>query len=293
MRTRDIVELLVLAAFWGASFLFMRVAAPEFGPVALIFLRVLVATVVLIPVVMSKGELAQVRARWLPLLVVGMLNSALPFTFFAFATLSLTAGFTSVLNATAPLWSAVVAFVWLHAVLPRTRVFGLVLGFVGVAILVWGKIGFKDGGSGLAVVAALGATFCYGIAANFTKEKLAGVSALSITAGSQLAASLVLAPLAYWFWPAHTPSPNAWVACLALGVICTAVAYLLYFRLIAHVGASRAIAVTFLIPLFAILWGGVFLGEQLTINMIVGGLVILAGTALSLGLISLGRLRPA
>ena len=293
MRSRDIVELLILAAIWGASFLFMRVAAPAFGPVVLIFLRVLVATIVLVPVLASKGELGQLRRYWRQLLVVGLLNSALPFFCFAYATLSLSAGFTAVLNATSPLWGALVALVWLHIPLPRIRALGLAMGVVGVAILVWGKISFKAGGSGFAVFAALGATLCYGIAANYAKEKLAGVSALSATAGSQLAATLLLAPFVPAFWPAQMPDAGAWGACIALGVACTAIAYLLYFRLIARVGASRAIAVTFLIPLFAIVWGGLFLGEQLTPNMVLGGLVILTGTALSVGLINPFRLRTA
>ncbi|HEY9104316.1 DMT family transporter [Chitinimonas sp.] len=284
MRSSDMVELVVLAAIWGASFLFMRVAAPAFGPLALIFVRVGVATLCLLPVLFWRGEGAGLLTHWRGLAVVGLLNSALPFCLFAWAALSLSAGFTAVLNATTPLWGAVVAFAWLGMVLPRLRVAGLVIGFVGVLVLVWGKISFKPGGDGLAVLAALAAPVSYGIAANYTKQKLTAASPLLVATGSQLTASLMLLPLASFAWPQTTVPAQAWQAALALAVVCTAVAYLMFFRLIAHIGPSKAISVTFLIPLFAVVWGGIFLGERLTPSMVLGGLVILLGTALSTGL---------
>jgi drug/metabolite transporter (DMT)-like permease len=284
VKTRDLIELLLLAAMWGASFLFMRVAAPAFGPAALILLRVAIATACLLPVLLARGEGPMLLKAWLPLTVVGLLNSALPFCLFAYAALSLSAGFTAVLNATSPLWGAVVAYVWLKIPLPRWRVIGLLIGFAGVVLLVWGKVSFKPGGDGFAVAAAIGATLAYGIAANYTKEKLAGVTPFAVATGSQLTATIMLLPIAIPLWPAVTPPLSAWGAVVALGIVCTAMAYILYYRLIAHLGASKAIAVTFLIPLFAILWGGIFLGEALTPAMMLGGAVILIGTSLALGL---------
>ncbi|GAB3264512.1 DMT family transporter [Chitinimonas naiadis] len=284
MRSKDFLELVVLAALWGASFLFMRVAAPAFGPVALIFVRVLLATACLLPVLLWRAEGRAMLANWLPLTVVGLLNSALPFCLFAWASLSLSAGFTAVLNATTPLWGAVVAYVWLKTSLARSRVVGLVIGFLGVLVLVSDKISFKPGGDGLAVLAALIAPLSYGIAANYTKQKLAGVSPLLVATGSQLAASLLLLPLAILLWPAGPVPATAWGASVALAVACTAVAYFMYFRLIAHVGPSKAITVTFLIPLFAIIWGWLFLDEMLTRSMMLGGSIILLGTALAVGL---------
>ncbi|QNM94699.1 DMT family transporter [Chitinimonas koreensis] len=284
MKPSDLAELILLAALWGASFLFMRVAAPAFGPVALIFVRVALATLCLLPVLLWRREAGAIRRHALPLAVVGLLNSALPFCLFAWATLSLSAGFTAVLNATTPLWSALVAYLWLRSPLPATRVAGLAIGFVGVVVLVWGKVSFKPGGDGFAIVAALAATLSYGIAANYTKQKLAGVAPLVVATGSQGAAALMLLPLAAWLWPPQSPPAQAWQAAIALAAACTALAYFLYFRLIAHVGPSKAVAVTFLIPLFAIAWGGLFLAEALTPAMIAGGAVILAGTALAIGL---------
>ncbi len=293
MKAADLAELIVLAALWGASFLFMRVAAPAFGPVALIFVRVAVASACLLPILLWRGEARGLIDNWRPLLLVGLLNSALPFCLFAWATLSLSAGFTSVLNATAPLWGALVAYLWLKTALPFSRVLGLTIGFLGVLVLVWGKVSFKPGGDGWAIGAALLATLSYGIAANYSKQNLAQISPLLVAGGSQLAACLLLLPLAIWLWPAQPVAAAAWQASVVLGIACTALAYLLFFRLIAHVGPSKAIAVTFLIPLFAILWGGLFLGEVLSTPMLLGGIIILAGTSLALGLWQFGAAKTA
>lgn len=292
MRPRDVLELLVLAAVWGASFLFMRVAAPELGPVPLAALRVGIASLCLVPIALlrSRGAL---RGRLVPVAVIGAINSAIPFCLLSYATLSVTAGLASILNATSPLWGALVAHVWLRDRLTPARVAGLVLGLAGVVILVWGRASFRPGGSGLAVIAALAATASYGVAASYTKRRVAGVNPLALAAGSQLAATLLLAPAAMLLWPAQPISARAWAAVLGLGVACTAFAYVLYFRLIAHVGPARAIAVTFLIPPFAIAWGGLLLGEPLTARMIAGACVVLAGTALTVGLVKLPARRAA
>jgi drug/metabolite transporter (DMT)-like permease len=220
-------------------------------------------------------------------LVVGVLNSALPFCLLAYATLSVTAGMASILNATSPLWGGLVAHLWLKERLDASRALGLLVGFTGVAVLVWGRASFRPGGSGLAVVAALGATLSYGIAASYARRRLSGVPPLAVAAGSQLAAALVLLPGALLLWPHHPVSPRAWQSVIALGLACTAVAYVLYFRLIAHTGASRAIAVTFLIPPFAILWGALLLDEALIPRTVAGALVVLVGTALATGLVRL------
>lgn len=293
MSSRDSAELLVLAALWGASFLFMRVAAPELGPVALIALRVGIAAALLVPLLALRRGFGQLAGRAGPVLVVGVLNSALPFCLLAYATLSVTAGLASILNATSPLWGGLVAHVWLRERLTRSRVAGLLVGLAGVAVLVWGRASFRAGGTGLAVAAALAATLSYGVAASYTRRRLAGVDPLAVAAGSQLAAALVLAAPALLLWPAQPVSPRAWASVAALGVVCTAVAYVLYFRLIAHVGAGRAIAVTFLIPPFAVAWGALLLGEAITARMLAGAGVVLVGTALATGLVELPAPRRA
>jgi drug/metabolite transporter (DMT)-like permease len=291
MGTRNLLELFALAALWGASFLCMRVAAPELGPVPLMALRVGIAAAALLPVLALRGGLAALRDRPGHVLVVGAINSALPFCLLAYATLSVTAGLASILNATSPLWGGMVAHLWLKDRLGPSRIAGLVVGFGGVAFLFWGRASFKPGGAGLAVVAALAATLSYGIAASYTKRHLAGMNALAASAGSQLAATLLLAPAAAAAWPAGPVSTAAWIAVAVLGIACTAAAYVIYFRLIANVGPGRAIAVTFLIPAFAMLWGGMFLGERLTARMLAGAAIVLAGTALATGTVRLTATR--
>lgn len=285
MKTSDLSELVLLAALWGASFLFMRLGAGEFGPVALAAVRVAGATLFLLPLMLARGQLGVLRRHWRSIAVVGLINSALPFLFYSFAALSITAGLSSIFNAATPLFGAVIAWLWLRDRLAPARVAGLAIGFAGVLWLAWDKASFKPGGSGWAVVACLCATLCYGLAASFTKRHLAGVAPLAVATGSQLSAALVLALPAWWWWPAKLPSGTAWGAAALLAVLCTGVAYVLYFRLIAHIGAANAITVTFLIPLFAVLWGWVALAEQPTPAMALGGAVILLGTALATGVL--------
>ena len=289
MKLSEFLELVLLASLWGASFLFMRVAAPEFGPVALAGLRVVIAAVVLTLIFVVNGGSKELTNDAIPLLVVGILNAALPFTLFAFATISLAAGFSSILNATAPFFTAIVAYLWLRERLTRFQVAGLVVGFGGVAILLWGKQSFETDASGLAVAAALIATLSYGFAANYARKYLSHASPMTIATGSQIGAALALLPLALWLQPAEMPSPAAWSSAVALGVLSTALAFVVYFHLIRNTGATRAISVTFLIPVFGMLWGMLFLDEEITVNMAAGTVIILVGTAMTTSLLSLNR----
>jgi drug/metabolite transporter (DMT)-like permease len=286
MKPRDLADLLMLAALWGASFLFIRIAVPYFGPVPLIELRVGIGGLFLLPLLLLRGGLPDLRTAILPIFVVGVVNSALPFTLLAFAAMSLTAGFVSILNASSPLFGAMVAYFWLKDRLSPLRVVGLVTGFAGVALLVWDKASFKPGGSGLAIMAALLAAIFYGVAVNYTKKKLARVNSLAIATGSQLCATIALLPLAAWYWPAEVPGFKIWMIVLGLAAGCTGLAFIIYFRLIANVGPARAIAVTFLIPVFGVLWGALFLDETPTVSMLAGCAVILLGTALATGLLA-------
>jgi len=279
----NLLELLLLAAIWGASFLFMRMGAPELGPVPLIALRVGIATLVLLPVMRSAAARAQFRAKALPLFIVGITNSALPFCLLAYSTLYVNAGFDSILNATTPLWAALIAMLGFQVAMGRLQAIGLLLGLLGVVILVWDKLGADVAGVPIAVAAALLATLCYGFAVNYSKRHLAGVRPFVVAFGSQFFASLVLLPLALMLWPKHAIPSSIWVSVAALGVVCTGFAYLLYFRLLEHVGAAYAASVTFIIPIFGMLWGAIFLGEKITPMMAVGCLVILFGTALASG----------
>lgn len=286
MRPRDLAELVTLAALWGGSFLFMRFAAPAFGAPTLIFLRVGIAAVCLLPLLLGGSRPRQLGHNWWRIAVMGVFNSALPFVLIAWSTLSLTAGLASILNATAPVFTALVAAVWLGQRLVGWRLAGLAVGMVGVIVLAADKADFKPGGTGWAVIAMLVAAASYGFAANYTRHYLVEVPPHVNAAGSQLASAVALLPFAAATCPSTSPRPLVWGAAVALGVACTAVAYILYFRLIANVGAARAVTVTFLIPVFGVLWGALFLGEQVTGRMLGGACVILVGTALSTGVIA-------
>ena len=285
----DVISLAVLAGFWGSSFLFMRVATPEFGPIPLIAVRVTIAALLLIPLLAARGGLRELRPNAWPLLVIGVISAALPFSFLAFATLSLTAGFTSILNATAPFFAAIVAYLWLGDRLSRLRVLGLLIGFSGVLLLVWGRASSKGDGVTLAMASGIAAAICYGIAANYTKVRLSHVAPLATATGCQIGAAICWLPLAIWQMPGAMPSVKAWLMVGALGIFCTAMAYILYFRLIARLGPARAVTVTFLVPAFGMLWGRLFLKEAVTWQMLAGTAVILVGTSLTTGLIR----RPA
>ena len=161
-------------------------------------------------------------------------------------------------------------------------------------MLSWEKVSFREGSAGgWAVIACLAATFCYGIAGNFAKKHLGGINPLVVAAGSQVGATLALLPAGLGQWPAVSPSAAAWLAALVLGSACTGLAYVLFFRLIANVSASAALSVTFLIPVFGIFWGWLFLGETVDLSMLTGGLIVILGTALATGLLRPTRRSPA
>lgn len=284
-----IADFVLLAAIWGSSFLFTRLAVVEFGALPTAFLRVAIATAFLLPIVAWRGQAPVLRQHWRTIGVVGLLNSGLPFALFAFALQTITTGLSAILNATVPLFGALVAWAWLRDRPGTSRAVGLVVGFAGVAMLAWDKASFQPGAngpaSGWALLACLAATLCYGIAASATKKHLTGLPALVTATGSQLGATLGLLLPALWRWPATTPGAQAWLALLAVGVLCTGVAYILYFRLIEETGPARALTVTFVLPVFAVIYGVLFLHETVTPWMLACAAVIVCGTALSAGLL--------
>jgi drug/metabolite transporter (DMT)-like permease len=288
-----IAEFILLAALWGSSFLFMRMGTVEFGPLPTAALRVTVAAAFLAPLLFLRGLAPQLGRHWKRVFLIGLMNSGIPFACFSFALLSITTGLSSILNATVPLFGALIAWLWLKDRPTGTRILGLVIGFAGVALLAWDKASFKPDASGIApawaVLACLVASLCYGWSASATKRYLSGLPALVTATGSQVGAMLGLALPALWFWPASMPGTKAWLSILALGVLCTGVAYILYFRLIEQAGPAKALAVTFLVPVFAVLYGVLFLGETVTGWMLLCGAVILCGTALSTGIVKPGR----
>ena len=285
MNRAGIIRLILLSMIWGGSFLFLRVAAPEFGPLALIFVRVSVAGLVLLPILFVRENWDSFRRVWGKISIVGILNSSLPFSLLAFSTLRLEAGFTSLINATTPIFAAVVGAIWFGARLGRVNILGLCVALAGVALLSADRLEFKTGGAGWAIIAALGASLSYGVSANLSKRWLTGLNVRMVASGNMAVAGLSMAPLGLLFWPEVQPSAFTWVCALALAVVCTAGAYLLFFRLLEDAGALGATTVTFLIPVFAVVWGVWFLDESLDARLFAGMAVTLFGTALTIGLI--------
>ncbi|MDP2452411.1 MAG: DMT family transporter [Polaromonas sp.] len=287
------IDFVLLAAIWGSSFLFMRIGTVEFGPLPTAAVRVAIAAVFLLPLVLLRGLGATLVKNWRHVFLIGMFNSGIPFVCFSFALLSITTGLSAILNATVPMFGALVAWLWLKDKPNHSRLLGLVVGFAGVAMLAWDKATFKPDASGVApgwaVLACLLACICYALSASYTKRYLTGLPPLVTAAGSQIGATVGLALPALWLWPAQMPGSSAWLALLVVGVLCTGIAYILYFRLIASAGPARALAVTFVVPVFAVFYGVLFLGEAVTLWMLLCAVVIVCGTALSTGLLKIGR----
>ncbi len=273
--------------------MFMRIGVSELGAFATAGLRVAIAAAFLLPIALARGFGPGLLKRWKLTFLAGVLNSAIPFVCFAYALLSIPTGLSAILNATVPLFGAVVAWVWLKDRPTGSRTVGLIIGFIGVALLAWQKSSFTTDASGqasaLAILACLTAAVSYGISASFTKRYMSGMPSLLSATGSQLGAAVFLAPFVVLYWPEQAVSWKAWGAVIALGVFSTGMAYILFFRLIERVGPAKSLTVTFVIPVFAVLYGVVLLGEAVTGWMVGCGLIIIVGTALSTGLVVFRR----
>lgn len=284
MQRRDVGELLLLSVLWGAAYLFMRAAVPAFGPVPMIAMRMGIAAGVLLPLLIWRGGLRQLRAHPVALLVQAVPFTALPFLMLGFASQHLTAGLLAVLNATAPLFAALLAHFVFHERLGRWRAAGLVIGFGGVALLTAGSGSFRSAHGLLAVGAVLLASTLWPLGAHFTRRRLGGMDNLALTVGGLAVASLSLAPWAAATWPATPPPLRAWIEMAFLGVGSSGLGFLLYYRLLRRIGAVRAISVTFLNPVVALAAAALYLGEAVSWQTLASAAVVLAGTALSLGL---------
>lgn len=282
MRGADLATLVVLGALWGSSFLLIRVAAPALGPFVLADARILLAAAALIAYALASGRRPRFRGRWGAYARLGAVNAALPFALVSWAALRLPASLLATLNAAIPLFTALVAALWLGEPLTRRKAAGLAVGAAGVATLVgWSPLDL-DAGVALAVGASLLAGGCYAIGAVFVRRRFAGLPPLELAIGQLTAAGVMLLPLALATLPAAPPTARVAAATVALALLATAVAYLLFFRLIARVGPTKTNAVAFLNPGFGVLAGVAVLGERFTGGMAVG----LAGIAVGVLLVT-------
>lgn len=286
MRGQDITDLILLAAIWGSSFLFIRLGVADFGPFALMAVRTGIGALILLPILFWRHAFPDLVRHWKPVFLVGIINAAIPFSLLAYAAFTIPAGVLAILNSATPLWGAVFAWVWLKDLLPPLRIAGLVIGFLGIVMLVWDELEVDALlGSGLGLTAGLLAPMSYGFSATFTKRYLMGVRSAAVATGALLSSTLVLMPLAWLTWPVLPPTTRGWGALFMLAVLCTAVTYIIFYRLVMNVGPAKASTVTLLIPVFGVLWGWMWLGEEVSWLILVATTIILVGTALATGIL--------
>lgn len=280
MSRKDFSVLLLLAFAWGASFLFMRIASPELGPVFTTELRVTLAGAALLLYAFVTRRKLGILKHWKQFLLLGAINAALPFTLICMAELHLSASLAAILNTTTPMFAALAVWGTRQEKPGLAKSAGLVLGLVGVAVLVgWSPVPLTSTvllSAGFSLCAALS----YAFGGLYASRVGSGLTPLALAAGQQLGASVVLLPLAVIFAPDHLPSAAAVYSVLGLSLICTSVAYLLYFRLIASVGPVKTVSVTFLVPVFGLLWGAIFLHEPVYANTLAGLVIILLSVTL-------------
>ena len=275
---RTPVELTLLGAIWGGSFLFMRVAASDFGPLPLVEARLALGGLVLTPF-LWRARAQFTLALWLRIAAIAAINSVVPFALFAWGAERAPAGIGAITNAMTVMFTFLVAFFFFGERIGARRLIGLTAGFVGVAILASGK----TAGDGVwqAALAGTAASVCYGFGINLVRQYLTGYPSAAVAAANLITGALLLAPLAAYSWPSRSIPVTSWASAVLLGVLCTGAAFVLYYRLITRIGAPRASTVTYLIPLFGVIWAWLILGEPLTVTMALAGALILSGVALS------------
>ena len=282
MSAASFFRLLCLAAIWGGSFLFMRVAANTFGPAYLIEFRVAFAAVALLLIALYLRKRVVFFKHIKHFFIIGLFNSAIPFLLFAYAAQTLNASTLAILNSTAPIWGALIGFIWYRSPLSAKTILGMMIGIGGVAVLVGLDSSTIVGEAIFPIGASLMASFSYGIATNYTKNARQ-VPAFDNAHGSMWAAVIWVLPLLPFLPMQAEPSTFEWGSVITLGVLCTGLAYLLYFHLVSEIGPTSALTVTFLVPVFGILWGYLILGEPIGFNTIIGTILVLSGTMLVTG----------
>ncbi len=282
-RTADILKLIMLGAIWGGAFIFMRIACPVLGAMVVTDGRIVLAALIMVCLCVVSRIPLNWKANWCHFLAVGFTNSAVPYFLFAFAALYIPAGYSAILNATAPFFGALLAAYWLYDRLTYRKIAGLALGFSGVAVVSAHGVLTMNMMSLVAMVACLIASMCYGIVALYIKKYALHIPPEVLAAGSLSSASVLLLPFVFNQLPPLEVVTIASVASvIALGVICTALALFLYYQLIKNIGPSKALTVTFLIPIFGIIWAALFLGEPITAHILVGCALIISGVFLVL-----------
>ena len=292
MKIKNIIDFVLLSALWGGSYVFMRFTVGHFEAIVVAQSRLLIGAICIGLVILFRRSLWQhlqlTRSDFGTLSIISIFNSTLPFALFTYALQYLNAGVGAILNSTSPIWTAIIGSLWLHDRLSNSRKFGLLIGFLGIVFLMWGKTSFVAGGLGLPVLASIGVTISYGFATNYVKKYGQGIHPVAMSFVSLAVGACILAVPAYALYPTAPIPWSAWMGIAGLGIGSTGIAYFLYYRLMENTSPTTAISTTFLVPVFSILWGDIFLNEEPTLQMVIGGVIILFGTALAVGIFPFG-----
>ena len=282
MKAKDIIRLLLLAAIWGSSYLFLRIAAPAIGISMTMGLRITIAALFMILVFSFLKKLPEYKLYWKQYLVLGMLNLVAPFALVTFAVANLNASIGAILNATTPLFTMIISSYWMKEKMSVRKLTGLFIGLMGLVILVgWIPIEL-NGRTILALAFSLLASLSYGIGAVYTRIKFRQSPPMQTATGQISAAALLVLPLLIFSNSSYDLNLNMAIVVLVLALICTALGYALYFKLISTIGSINASLVTMLVPVFSLIWGIVFLGETLTPGLLAGLALILGSLKLVL-----------
>lgn len=285
MRPVHVLLLLLLSVLWGGAYLLMRTSVPAFGTAPMVFVRMaLGSALVLLPLALYRFGPAPLLAHWRELVIFGVAFTAVPFLGLGYAAHSISAGLLAILQSAAPLFAAIIGHFWLRERITATRGVGLAIGLVGVTLLVWDKIGIRED-AGVAVLITLAVTVQWGVSSNYARARMHAIDPIVMAAGTIGVAALVVSPLALLTWPEQAPGARAWAEVIFLGLGSTGMGFLVYFGLLRNIGAVRATSVTFLSPVVAMASAALYIGEEVTMQMVVGCAVILVGTALTLGLV--------
>ncbi|MFO1504080.1 MAG: DMT family transporter [Steroidobacteraceae bacterium] len=274
------LQLVLLGAIWGGSFLFMRIAVNDFGPVPLVFMRLALGSLLLLPFLWRERAKFTLQ-RWPMMALIAAINSALPFLLFAWAAERAPAGVGAIANGMTALCAALMGFLFFHEKLTARQSIALVTGFTGIIVLASGKMAGMS--VGWASIAGGAASLMYGLGIHMARRHLQGLPSAALAAATLGSAALLAAPFAVATWPDHPVPLKSWLSAAALGMLCTGIAFAIFYRLIGRIGANRTSIVTYLIPPFGVAWGWLFLDEPVTATMAIACALILGSVALSQG----------
>ena len=267
-----------LGALWGSAFMFIKIGTPDFGPIALVNSRLIIASFIFLPILLRKKYLILLKPIWKHALVISISNNVIPFTLFSYASLGANSNILAILNATTAFNTMIIAYLWLDEKVSTKQIFGLALGFLGVLILVNPE---SSEATLIASLSCLVASVFYSFSAVFIQKNAAKTNKLVLIGWSLVFSSIIMMPMSYFYLPTKLPSLEAALAVIWLGAISTGFAFLGWVRLIEKIGAVKTSTVAYFLPIFGIIWGNIFLDEIISTTIVIGCLVILVGIFLA------------